>query len=172
MVTVTFTSPVPSGAVAVMLVDELTTTPEAGVLPNITIAPVEKYVPVMPTEFPPTCKPWAGLSPVTVTGDTFVKRSLGLDALTPPGPNTCTVTVPFPAGAIAVIFVDELTVKLVAATPPNSTEVAPVKSVPVMTTEVPPEFKPLDGLRPVTDGVVAGAKPSASANWIRADSYA
>jgi hypothetical protein len=91
-----------------MLVAEFTTTLVAGVLPNITVAPVEKYVPVMETEFPPTCMPWLGLSPVTVTGETFVNRSLGFDGLTPPGPKTCTVTVPFPAGAIAVIFVDEL----------------------------------------------------------------
>src|ERR1039458_2512785 len=126
----------------------------------------------METVFLPTSKPWSGLSPVTVTGETFVKRSLGLDALTPPGPKTCTVTIPFPAGATAVIFVDELMTKLLASTPQNSTAVTPVKSVPVMTTEVPPEFKPFDGFRLVTDGVVAGAKPSASANWIRADSYA
>jgi hypothetical protein len=41
--------------------------------------------------------------------------------------------VPPPAGEIAVIWVAELTVKL-AALPPNLTDVAPVKPVPVMIT--------------------------------------
>ena len=41
-------------------------------------------------------------------------------------------------GAVAVIDVDELNVKLVAATPPNETAVTPVKFVPVMATDVPP----------------------------------
>ena len=126
-VTVTKTVPVPAGVVAVMLVAELTTTLVAAAEPNMTIAPVEKSVPVMFTEFPPTSTPEAGLSPVTVTGEILVNKSLGVDGLTPPVPNTSTVTVPLPAGAIAVIFVDELTVKLVAGTPPNSTAVAPEK---------------------------------------------
>ena len=38
-----------------------------------------------------------------------------------------------------MICVAELTVKLVAAVPPKDTAVAPVKLVPVMTTEVPPD---------------------------------
>jgi hypothetical protein len=36
---VTLTEPLPAGAVAVMLVDEFTTTLVAGMLPNITVAP-------------------------------------------------------------------------------------------------------------------------------------
>jgi hypothetical protein len=46
-------------------------------------------------------------------------------------------------GATAVIEVEELTVKLAAATPPKLTPVAPVKFVPGMLTLVPPAVVPL-----------------------------
>ena len=46
---------------------------------------------------------------------------------------------------MAVMCVEELTVKLVAAVLPNITDVAPVKFVPVMTTDVPPAPLPLRG---------------------------
>ena len=46
------------------------------------------------------------------------------------------------AGETAVIWVSETTVKLVAATVPKSTLVAPVKPVPVMVTVVPPVVGP------------------------------
>ena len=46
----------------------------------------------------------------------------------------------------------ELTVKLVAAVAPNVTAVAPVKPVPVITTEVPPANGPAAGEMLVTDG--------------------
>lgn len=42
--------------------------------------------------------------------------------------------------------------KLVAAVLPKLTAVAPVKSVPVIVTDVPPVVKPLEGLRLVTAG--------------------
>jgi hypothetical protein len=42
-----------------------------------------------------------------------------------------------PVGTAAVILVEESIVKLVAATPPNFTEVVPVKLVPLIVTEVP-----------------------------------
>ena len=65
----TLTEPLPAGAVAVMLVDEFTTTLIAGMLPNITVAPDEKDVPVMETVFPPSSVPRFGLIPVTVTSE-------------------------------------------------------------------------------------------------------
>ena len=46
--------------------------------------------------------------------------------------------MPVPAGATAVICVGLSTLKSLAAVPPNSTSVAPVKSVPVIVTLVPP----------------------------------
>ena len=79
--------------------------------------------------------------------------SLGaLIAEVPLGVVTVTFTVPVPAG--------EVTVRLVAVTPvipvpgfvPKSTAVAPVKSVPVTVTEVPPAAGPFEGLTPVTVG--------------------
>ena len=63
-----------------------------------------------------------------------------------------TVTAPLPAGATAVIWVAELTVKLVAAVPPNVTAVVPVRFVPVMVTLVPPAAGPDVGARPVMVG--------------------
>jgi len=63
-----------------------------------------------------------------------------------------TSTVPLPAGLVAVIWVSLLTVKLLAAAPPNETPVAPVKPEPLMVTLVPPAAGPLDGLMPDTVG--------------------
>jgi hypothetical protein len=51
-------------------------------------------------------------------------------------------TVPVPAAEVAVIEVAELTVKLVALVDPNFTAVAPVKLVPVIVTDVPPDDGP------------------------------
>ena len=65
---------------------------------------------------------------------------------------TVTSTTPVPAGLVAVICVAELTVKLLAATVPEFTAVAPVRSVPVIVTVVPPAAGPGVGLMPVTLG--------------------
>ena len=73
-------------------------------------------------------------------------------ALVPPGVVTVTSTVPVPAGAVALMEVALVTVKLAAAVDPNLTAVAPVKSVPVRVTVVPPEAGPLAGDRVVTVG--------------------
>jgi len=75
-----------------------------------------------------------------------VKSSAALVALVPPGVVTVTLTVPaLSAGEVAVIEVDELTVKPVAAVLPKSTAVAPVKFVPVIVTLVPPDVLPALG---------------------------
>ena len=62
-----------------------------------------------------------------------------------------------PAGAVAVIWVALSTVKPVALVAPNLTGVAPVRLVPVMTTEVPPAVGPEVGLRAVIVGAGGGA---------------
>ena len=54
---------------------------------------------------------------------------------------------------MAVIEVAEVSVKLVAATVANLTEVVPPKLVPVMVTNVPPATGPTVGLSPVTVGM-------------------
>ena len=61
----------------------------------------------------------------------------------PPAAVTVTSTVPADsAGEVTVIEVVELTTTPVPATVPNFTPVAPVKSVPVMVTLVPPPSTP------------------------------
>jgi hypothetical protein len=61
-------------------------------------------------------------------------------------------TVPDPLGAVAVICVAVLTVKLSALVIPNCTAVAPAKFVPVIVTDVPPEDPPVLGRTLVTVG--------------------
>ena len=62
---------------------------------------------------------------------------------------TSTATAPAAfTGVTAVIDVALFTVKLVALVLPKRTAVAPVKSVPVMVTVVPPAVGPLFGLTP------------------------
>ena len=65
-----------------------------------------------------------------------------------------TSAAPVPAGAVAVIEVDESIVKTagLAAVRRKSTPVAPVNPVPVMVTSVPPAAGPMAGLTPVTVG--------------------
>ena len=53
-----------------------------------------------------------------------------------------------------MIWVAEITVKLVAAVAPNLTAVAPFRFVPVMVTCVPPAAGPEVGLTAVTVGAV------------------
>ena len=70
----------------------------------------------------------------------------------PPAVVTVTSTVPVPAGAVAVIWVAELTVKPVALVAPNFTAVAASKLVPVIVTVVPPAVGPDVGEIDVTAG--------------------
>ena len=51
-----------------------------------------------------------------------------------------------------MIDVAEFTVKLAADVPPKVTDVAPVKLVPVIVTEVPPAVGPAVGESPVSVG--------------------
>jgi hypothetical protein len=72
--------------------------------------------------------------------------------LVPPGVVTWTSTIPVPAEEVAVIRLELTTTTLVAATPPNVTEVAPLKFEPVMVTGVPPDGDPLFGPIELTTG--------------------
>jgi len=70
---------------------------------------------------------------------------------------TRTSSVPTdPAGDTAVILVEDTTVKLVAATVPKSTLVAPLKPVPFTVTVVPPALGPEEGDTEVTVGAGGG----------------
>jgi hypothetical protein len=100
----------------------------------------------MVTKVPPAVLPLVGEIELTVGAATYVNRSALLGALAPPAVVTVTSTAPtLPAGEVAVMEVAELTVKLVTAIEPKFRAVAPVKPVPVITTEVPPAARPLVG---------------------------
>jgi len=65
-----------------------------------------------------------------------------------------TAPAPMRAGVIQVIKIALTTVKDVASTPPMVTEVAPVKSLPLIVTSVPPFVLPVNGEIPVIEGGV------------------
>src|SRR5579863_33707 len=90
------------------------------------------------------------------------------EVLAPTVTVTSTVDAPW-AGEVAVMDPALLTVKLVAATLPNFTALAPVKLVPVMVTMVPPAVEPEAGLRPVTVGGGGGAPVEALRSMPRAE---
>jgi hypothetical protein len=81
--------------------------------------------------------------------------------LVPPGVVTVTSTLPVPAGAVAVIWLAERTVKAGARVVPKRTAVAWLKLLPVMVTAVPPPDDPEAGLTELITGgdaaVAAGA---------------
>src|SRR5213596_330292 len=140
----------PSGTVAVIWVAELTTKLVAATPPNFTeVAPV-KPVPWIVTEVP--TGPLVGVKDVIVGAVVTVKS----DALVavPPGVVTVILPVTAPLGTLAVTRVPApFTENVVAATPPNFTEVAPLKFVPLIVTEVP--TGPLVGVKDVIVGVGA-----------------
>jgi hypothetical protein len=152
-VTVTVTAPaLPAGVVAVIVVLFTKLTFVAAVPPNVTVAPVAKFVPVMVTAVPPATGPLFGDTLLTVGTTTYVNPFVKLP-FCPPGFVTVTVTAPAPpAGVVAVIVVLFTKLTFVAAVPPNVT-VAPVaKFVPVIVTAVPPAVVPLFGVTLLTVG--------------------
>src|SRR5438552_17212201 len=84
-----------AGDTAVIDVEELTTTPVAGVAPKLTLAPLMKLVPVMVTDVPPPVGPKFGLTDVTA-GVTalYVNWSPATSADVPPEVVTWTCTAP------------------------------------------------------------------------------
>jgi len=75
--------------------------------------------------------------------------------LVPPGVVTVALTVPVPAGLVAVIDVAFTTRTFVAWRVPNETVAGRTKLVPVMVTTVPPLVGPDDGATSVTVGAAA-----------------
>lgn len=120
-----------------------------GVFPAFAVSVAEYGVPTLPCG-----------SDVVVTfgGGMYLKLSNGLAGLVPAGVITVTLTVPVPAGDVAVIEVAELTTTPVAAAAPNLTAVAPVKLLPEIFTFVPPAAGPDFGDTEVTQGA-AGPVP-------------
>jgi hypothetical protein len=135
-----------AGTVAVTCVAESTVyTVVPTPLKLTAVAPV-RFVPVMTTVVP--APPLVGVNEVTVGAGRTVK----LAALVPVPAGAVTEIGPVvaPAGTVAVIWVFELTVNAIAETPLNLTAVAPVRFVPVTTTDVP--MPPLAGAKEVTVG--------------------
>ena len=118
---------------------------------NLTVVAPVNLVLVMVTEV--LTGPLVGLNEVMVGAPGTV--TVKLVALVPVPPEVVTEMGPVvaPVGTVAVIRVLLFTVNVVAETPLNFTEVAPVKPVPVITTDVP--TGPLVGLKDVTVGTAA-----------------
>jgi hypothetical protein len=148
------TVPVPAGAVACIVVAELTACPAAAVVPKLTLVEVgTKPVPVMTTLVPPAMGPAAGDTDTTVGMARKLNWSADEVALVPPLVVTVMSTVPVPTGEVACIVVAELTVWPVAAVVPKRTVVEFItKPVPVMSTFVPPATGPAAGDKEVTVG--------------------
>ena len=135
-----------------MVVPFTTATFVAAVLPNNTVAPAAKFVPVIVTAVPPAVAPLFGLRLLTVGGARYV-NALAKLPLSPLLLVTVTVTAPaLSAGVVAVICVPLITTTLVAAVFPNFTVAPAAKFVPVMVTAVPPASGPLPGATLLTVG--------------------
>ncbi len=120
---------------------------------RFTVSP-ELAVAVSVRGVPTVCVP--GLAKLMVCAVSAALKVNVSALLAPPGVITVTLIAPgLSAGEVAVILVDEFTMKLVAAVLPNMTEVAPVRLVPVSVTEAPPASGPLLGLIPVNVGAVS-----------------
>src|SRR6266849_10407591 len=141
------------GEVAVILVNEFTVYELAAMVPNLTAETLEKFVPLIVTEVPPPVGPAFGLIDVTVGTPMKVTWSADPVADVPPGVVTVISTVPADsAGDVAVILIDEFTVKELAEKVPNLTNDAFKKFVPLIVTDVPPWIGPEVGLMLVTLG--------------------
>ena len=106
-------------------------------------------------EAPPPVVPDAGEILVTAGNGKYVKLSAETSSDVPPWFVTLTSTAPVPDGEVAVICVELFLVNVVTLFVPKATVEDSVKLVPVMITEVPPAFGPVDLERPV---IVGGAK--------------
>lgn len=147
----TVTSTVPGlwlGLTAVICVELTTEKEAAAVVPNMTFETFVKFVPVIVTDVPPEPVPVPALSAVTVGAvDANVNwswaESTGDD---PAEVTTMTSTAPAAwAGATAVMEVEEVAEKELAAVDPNMTAETELKPVPVIVMEVPPAVLPVDG---------------------------
>ena len=160
-VTVTATAPIlPAGVVAVIEVLLTTTTLVAAVLPNVTVAPAAKFVPVIVTLVLPAVEPVFGETLVIVGVATKV-NALARLPLCPPEVTVTVVGPALPAGVVAVICVALTTTTFVAAVPPTVTAAPEAKPVPVIVMLVLPAVGPLLGETFVTVGGAIYVKPPA-----------
>src|SRR5579872_4181052 len=134
-----------AGANAVICVGESTLNDRAAIPPNETPMTSVKFVPVIVTMSPPAVIPLLTLSAATVgnaPARVIVNWSAGERGDVPVA--DCTVTSTGDAGSVAnagvtaVIVPSALIVNEAAEAVPNSTPVAPARSIPEMTTDSPP----------------------------------
>src|SRR5438874_811325 len=123
---VTFTSTGPGimlyGAVAVIRVEEFTTTISADLSPKVTGEDVVKLVPVIVTWVPPIVGPLLGPTAVTVGGAANVNWSMEVAAEVPSGLVTKTsIVAAGSAGVVALIWESDTTVNAAAGVFPNNT---------------------------------------------------
>jgi hypothetical protein len=146
------------GATAVIKMSELTMKLTAGTLPNSTwLAPV-KPLPVIASAVPPAVLP--EVVSRLVTAGTAAVDAVNWSALdvddVPLGVTTVICQVPAgKPGAVAMMALSEIIVKLVAAVLPKLTALAPVKPVPRMATTAPPAVLPELSEMLLTDGAAA-----------------
>ena len=139
--TTSFAPAVPAGVTAVTDVALTTLTLVAAVPPTVTLLVPVKLVPVIVIVVPPEDEPDVGATVVMVGAATYVNAPVWVTL--PPGVvNTTSFRPAVPAAVIAVTEVALSTFTLVAATPPTTTLLAPVKLVPVMVIVVPPKAEP------------------------------
>jgi hypothetical protein len=161
-----------AGTVAVICVAEFTVNVVAAKLLNVTAVVPVKLVPVIVTDVP--TGPDVGVNDVIV-GQAATVKLVRLDPVPPPGVVTLIGPVVAVVGTVAVIWVAEFTVNVVAVTLLNVTAVAPVRFVPVIVTDVPTD--PHVGVNDVIVGqfVLGGATskeeallavPSAFVTWM------
>jgi hypothetical protein len=119
---------VPAPTKAVILVEESTVKEVTAVPPKLTSVAPLKFVPVIVTWLPEAAED--GVNEVIVGAG--IKPNPARLAIPPA---VVTETFPlFPDPTVAVILVEEFTVKELAAVPPKLTEVTPLKFVPVIVT--------------------------------------
>lgn len=152
---VTLTLPVvPLETIAVICVSEFTTNDAAVLLPNFTLLAPVKFRPVITTASPGLAL--VGVNAV-ITGLGAIKTN-PVFVTVPPGVVTAIAPEAPVLAGIAVICVSESTVKDKAETTPNFTALAPVKPVPLITTDVPAAA--VVGVNAVIVGTGAKLKPA------------
>ena len=97
--TTTSTVPVPAGLVAVIDVNEWTTTCAAAAEPNRTIALATNPWPVSVTVLPPADGPWSGAMPVTAVAVTGCQCGISF-----PRSPVRTAAAPPPAGITSIVW--------------------------------------------------------------------
>lgn len=122
--------------------------------PKLTAVAPDKNVPLITTGIVTPAVP--GVKLVIVGGGARYVKPARLPI--PPAVVTDTAPVVLPAATVALICVGEITVKLVAGTPPKRTCVAPVKCIPVSVTTAPGAA--FTGIKLVMTGVGTHVKPA------------